>query len=179
AGLDPEASPRTGSRMGRRAIALRREEERPLYASHPRQYRQGTSPRDIEVTVGLDTSVVLRLLVGEPEDQSQKAIAFLEMLARQGKKPVVSDLVVAETYFALQHHYGVPKKDALQALRLMFSEGEIASSGAAAEVLVTSGLASAKPGFVDRLIHRAYTDGGGTMATFESSAKKLPSVRLL
>ena len=131
------------------------------------------------MTVGLDTSVVLRLLVGKPEDQSQKAIEFLETLAREGERPVVSDLVVAETYFALQHHYGVPKNEALQVLRRMFAEGEIASSGRAAEVLAMTGHATAKPGFVDRLIHRTYTQGGGDMATFEQSAKKLPSVRLL
>jgi predicted nucleic acid-binding protein len=131
------------------------------------------------VTVGLDTSVVLRLLVGKPEDQSERAIEFLEILARQGEQPVVSDLVVAETYFALQHHYGVPKSEALHALRGMFIEGEIASSGAADKVLATAGLATAKPGFVDRLIHHAYTQGGGSMATFEHSAKKLPNVRIL
>jgi predicted nucleic acid-binding protein len=131
------------------------------------------------VTTGLDTSVVLRLLVGKPEDQWERALEFLETLARQGEQPVVSDLVVAETYFALQHHYGVPKNEALQALRRMFAEGEISPAGAAAEVLATPGLATAKPGFVDRLIHRAYTQGGGKMATFEHSAKKLPSVRVV
>jgi predicted nucleic acid-binding protein len=131
------------------------------------------------MTIGLDTSVVLRLLVGEPDDQWQRALEFLETLARRGERPMVSDLVVAETYFALQHHYGVPKSEALQALRRMFAEGEIGSSGAASEVLEMAGLATAKPGLVDRLIHRAYTQGGGAMATFEHSAKKLPSVRLL
>jgi len=130
------------------------------------------------MTVGLDTSVVLRLLVGKPESQLHKAIELLETLARQGEQPVVSDLVIAEAYFALQHHYGVPKSEALQALRRMFAEGEIASSGAAADVLATTDLAKAKPGFVDRLIHREYTKGGGSMATFERSAQKLPSVRL-
>jgi predicted nucleic-acid-binding protein len=130
------------------------------------------------VTTGLDTSVVLRLLLGKPEEQWARTIGFLETLARQGEQAVVSDLVVAETYFALQHHYEVPKNEALQALRRMLAEGEIAPSGAAGQVLSTPGLATAKPGFVDRLIHRAYTEGGGTMATFERSAKKLASVRV-
>lgn len=129
--------------------------------------------------VGLDTSVVLRLLVGAPKDQWQRAIDLLEALARKGDEPVVSDLVVAETYFALQHHYGVPKNEALQVLRRMFAEGEIVSSGSAAEVLVKAGLATAKPGFVDRMIHSTYTQLGGVMVTFENSAKKLPSVRVL
>ena len=34
--------------------------------------------------VGLDTSVVLRLLLGQPADQSQRAVAFLEAVTRRG-----------------------------------------------------------------------------------------------
>jgi predicted nucleic acid-binding protein len=155
--------------MGWVACSLRVEEDRPFNAGHSRQHCHGTSRREIEMTIGLDTSVVLRLLVGKPENQWLRAIEFLETLARQGERPVVSDLVAAETYFALQHHYGVPKKEALQALHDMFAEGEIGASGAAADVLDMARLATAKPGFVDRLIHRAYTQGGGAMATFEQS----------
>lgn len=129
--------------------------------------------------VGLDTSVVLRLLLGQPTDQSQRAVAFLEAVARRGDQAVVSDLVVAEAYFALQHHYEVPKNEALVALRRMFADGEIESQGVATEVLAMEGLASAKPGFVDRLIQGAYISNGGSMATFEKASGKLKSVRVL
>jgi predicted nucleic-acid-binding protein len=129
--------------------------------------------------VGLDTSVVLRLLLGQPTDQSQRAVAFLEAVARRGDQAVVSDLVVAEAYFALQHHYEVPKNEALVALRRMFADGEIESQGVATEVLAMEGLASAKPGFVDRLIQGAYISNGGSMATFEKTSGKLKSVRVL
>ena len=129
--------------------------------------------------VGLDTSVVLRLLLGQPADQSQRAVAFLEEVARRGDQAIISDLVVAETYFALQYHYGVPKKEALVALRRMFNDGEIESQGVAAEVLAAEGLASAKPGFVDRLIQSTYVSTGGLMATFEKASGRLKSVKVL
>ena len=129
--------------------------------------------------IGLDTSVVLRLLLGQPTDQSLRAVAFLEEAARRGDQAVVSDLVVAESYFALQYHYGVPKKEALLALRRMLGDGEIEPQGVASEVLATEGLASAKPGFVDRLIQCAYVSTGGSMATFEKASGKLKSVRVL
>ena len=129
--------------------------------------------------VGLDTSVVLRLLLGQPADQAQRAVAFLETVARRGDQAVVSDLVAAETYFALQHHYAVPKKDALAALRRMFADGEIESQGVVLEVLALEGLASAKPGFVDRLIQGAYISNGGSMATFEKASGKLDAVQIL
>jgi predicted nucleic acid-binding protein len=131
------------------------------------------------MTVGLNTSVVLRLLLGQPVDQSRRAVAFLEELAGRGDQAVVSDLVVAEAYFALQYHYEVPKKEALSALRQMFADGEIESQGVAAEVLEAEGLASAKPGFVDRLIQGGYIRSGGSMATFEKASGKLKSVRVL
>lgn len=129
--------------------------------------------------IGLDTSVVLRLLIGLPEDQAQRAHSYLDGLSRRGDQPVVSDLVIAEAYFALQHHYGVPKKEALHSLRRILGEGEIAATGTAQAVLAHPSLATAKPGFVDRMVHSAYTSDRGTMATFEHAASKLGSVEVL
>jgi len=131
------------------------------------------------VKTGLDTTVVLRLLLGRPADQAARAVAYLDELSRGGHHAVVSDLVVAEAYFALQHHYGVSKQDALLGLRRLFADGEIEPLGAAAEVLATDALASAKPGFVDRLIHGAYADAADEMVTFEKAASKLKSVQVL
>jgi len=131
------------------------------------------------VNAGLDTSVVLRLLLGQPADQTARAVAYLDELSRKGHHALVSDLVVAEAYFALQHHYGVSKKDALVGLRRLFAEGEVKPLGAVAEVLAVDGLASAKPGFVDRLVHGAYAGAAVEMATFEKAAGKLKAVRVL
>lgn len=44
-------------------------------------------------------------------------------------------------------------------------------------VSVSSGVA--KPGLVDRLIHRAYVAGGGRLATFETASAKLGMVVVL
>jgi predicted nucleic acid-binding protein len=129
--------------------------------------------------IGLDTSVVLRLLLGQPVEQAQRALAALDEAAKRGDQAVVSDLVVAEAYFALHYHYGVPKKEALAALRGMFADGEIESQGVAAAVLDTDALASAKPGMVDRLIQGGYVAAGGSMVTFEKAAGRLKSVRVI
>ncbi len=131
------------------------------------------------MTVGLDTSVVLRLLVGKPPEQTAAAVGFLDSVHRLGGRVVVSDLVVAEAYFALQFHYGVSKADALESLASMFSTGEIGAPGKAGSVLAQRGLATAKPGMVDRLIHAAYTGNGDSMATFEKAFAKLPGVTVL
>jgi predicted nucleic-acid-binding protein len=131
------------------------------------------------VNVGLDTTVVLRLITGEPSAQFTRAETFLDELSRRGDQPVVSDLVAAEVYFALQHHFGITKAEALHFLVDTFESGEIKSTGVAADILKTPNLASAKPGFVDRLIHAAYLKDTTHMATFEKASAKLPSVQVL
>ena len=105
---------------------------------------------------GLDTSFIMRLLTGDPPAQAHAAATWLAELRNKGERPLVSDLVVAETYFALQSSYQLPKAEAIAALRDFLNSGDIEATGAAAEVLRTTNLATAKPGFVDRLIHAAY-----------------------
>ena len=130
--------------------------------------------------MGLDSSVVLRLLVGEPESQARAALRWLREARSAGLKPVVCDLVAGEVYFALQHHYGVSKAEALRRLSQFLSGGDVTADGAAASVLAVPGLATARSGFVDRLIHAHYTGGKEAgMATFERAARTLPRVVLL
>jgi len=131
------------------------------------------------MNVGLDTSVLLRLLIGSPPGQARSAVHFLDNLCRSGGKACVSDLVIAESYFALQFHYGINKTDALAGLAALLSTGEIIATGQAGRILAQPGLASAKPGFVDRLIHAGYTESECQMATFEKAAGKLNEVIVL
>lgn len=131
------------------------------------------------MSVGLDTSFVLRLLVGEPADQARVALATLADLRAKKVRPLVSDLVMAEAYFALQHHYGVPKSEALAALKELIHGDEIDGMGVAGEILETPSLASAKPGFVDRLIYRQYEKQAQETLTFERAGQRLPHVRVV
>ena len=129
---------------------------------------------------GLDTSVIVRLLTGEPEDLAREAMRHVAERRRSGDRLLVSDLVLAETYYALQHHYGVPKKEVLATLRAFLATPEIKPTREAAEVLKTPGLESAKPGFIDRIIYRNYLGSGAEeLVTFERAARKLSAVRVL
>jgi predicted nucleic-acid-binding protein len=131
------------------------------------------------VKVGLDTSVVLRLLVGEPANQAERAWRAVVEVRSGGGEVFVSDLVASEAYFALHHHYAVPKGEALRQLRALFASGELVSEGVAPEVLATPKLASAKPGFVDRMIHAGYLRSLDQTLTFERAAGKLARARVL
>lgn len=131
--------------------------------------------------IGLDTSVVLRLLVGEPADQSEAAAEALCRVRMDGAAITVSDLVVMETYFALQAAYHVPKKAALTALARMFDSGDVQPEpgGCSHEVLNECLKSASKPGFVDRMIHARYRRHGAKLMTFEKASGKMLGVVVL
>ena len=105
--------------------------------------------------------------------------AFLDRLVEANAQAIVSDLVVAEVYYALHYHYEVPKAEALATLKDLLVSGEISATGVAAAVLQTRNLASAQPGFLDRVIYRQYTRIGATLATFEKASQRLTGVEVL
>ncbi len=131
--------------------------------------------------VGIDTSVVVRVLTGEPRELALLALGYLLDREKAGDRVLVSDWVVAEAYYALQHHYGVSKREALNALGDFLASPGVEGTGEAAAVLSTPNLESAtKPGFIDRVIHRSYLRSGAEeVATLERAAAKLPQVRVL
>ena len=132
-------------------------------------------------TIALDTSVVVRFLTGEPAPLADKARLRMEHEVASGNVLMVQDLVVIEAYFALQQYYGVPKKQALAALRDLFAEPGIVPEpgGVAADVLKTVTAASSKPGFADRIIHARACRDASVLLTFEKSAHKLLRVDVL
>lgn len=130
-------------------------------------------------STSLDTSVVIRLLVGQPADQYRQATDFLRQQLTACQTVHVSDLVLAEAYFALQGFYQLPKPDALQALAIFARHSGVTVTPVALEVLELPKLATAKPGFVDRLIHGASQTAGHTLVTFEKAAAKLPATFVL
>lgn len=127
----------------------------------------------------LDTSFVIRLLTGDPQHLFEIATRFIVERVSEAPPFEVCDLVLAETYFALQHHYGFSKPDALAALLAFSRHPAIAVSDYARTALAMPGIATAKPGFVDRLIQGCSRAGGRVMVTFEKSARALPGTMVL
>lgn len=129
--------------------------------------------------VFLDTSVVMRLLVGAPLEQFRMATRFLDSRVTDGGTVTVGDLVLAEAYFALQSAYAMPKDEALDVLARFSVAPGIVVSGHAREALALPGISRAKPGFIDRLIHGQATLSGAALVTFEKAADRLPTTIVL
>ena len=103
------------------------------------------------MAIGLDTSVVLRLLIGEPRAQAEVARRRIERALIAGEKVVVTDLVVAEAFHV--DPLGV---------------AEALGQGARGH-----------PGVVDRLIVARHRALGATTATFHRRQARLEGGVLL
>lgn len=116
------------------------------------------------MSLGLDTSVVLRLLTGEPAVEARLARARLERAHAAAEPVLVTDLVLAEAYFALHHHYGLAKEEARSLLRRMATAGVVSVVPPEA---VSALEPSAGAGLADRLIHARHRSHGAITLTFD------------
>ena len=129
---------------------------------------------------GADTSIILRVLTGQPSSLAAIVRKRLESLWLSGEVLNVCDLVVSETYFALQHSYGLTKDRALNALSKLSVHPGFRLSDQVVAALRTENLARAKPGFLDRVIHGTYVAGGDSvMLTCEKVSRKLANVEVI
>ena len=128
---------------------------------------------------GLDTSALLRLLVGEPEALAQKVNDRLASLIDSGHKIRISDLVLSEAYYALQTHYELTKDQAIATLGSLRSVDGFSLSATALHVFETPRLGHASPGFVDRLIIVGYESADETTISCEKSFSRLAKTEVI
>ena len=131
------------------------------------------------MTFGLDTSVVLRLLTGQPQEQASRTLARYQEGMANGDSFCVSDIVASEVYYAIQHHYGKTKEEALSALK-GFSAGEgISFSQNFAVSINTPDIHKANPGFVDRMLVSGYREQGQITLSCEKSFRRLADTEVI
>lgn len=132
-----------------------------------------------EFGAGVDTSVLVRLLIGCPKNLADSAKEFLAKMELAGSPVFVSSLVVAEAYFACQYHYGIAKRDVLAGLHELLIQPTFQVHEDLLELLAQPGMDKANPGFVDQLIHAEYSRSELPLVTFEKAATKLPDTIVL
>lgn len=128
---------------------------------------------------GIDTSILVRLLTGDPSRDYEKTRAALERLLTDDPAAEIeaSNLVIAEAYFALQHHYGVPKDEAREALTSVLTSGLVKPQLGRSVLEALS--EKAEPGLLDRLIAGEYSASGLVPVTHDRKMARLPGVRRL
>ena len=127
---------------------------------------------------GIDTSILVRLLTGDPAEGFQRTTLCLRKLVEEDDAEiVVSNQVIVEAYIALQHHYKISKADARGALRSVLRSGLISPQNGAAVFRALD--AAGGCGLVDRLIVDDYERHELETLTLDDRMARLPAARKL
>lgn len=128
--------------------------------------------------LGIDTSVLVRLITEDPEVEYEYCVEKLRTLVDvRGDEVFVSNQVIGEAYVAVQQHYGVAKDEARSALADVLQSGLVSPINGAPVIVALE--ATGGPGLFDRLIADDYTQGGLQVLTLDRKMAGLPNVKRL
>ena len=127
---------------------------------------------------GIDTSVLLRLMIGQPRDIFDYTVRRLRAFIADGDAEVfVSNQVIGEAFVSARHHYGLSPDDARNLL-LEVLEGALVSPLNGSSVL-NALQAAGGPGLFDRLITDGYAREDMEVLTLDRRMSSLPGARSL
>lgn len=127
---------------------------------------------------GIDTSILVRLATGDPEDSFENCVRKLTaLIERDDAEVLASNQVIGEAYIALQHHYGVSKPDARTALASVLSSGLVAPLNGPSVFAALE--AASGCGLLDRLIADDYRRAELITLTLDRKMAALPQARRL
>ena len=127
---------------------------------------------------GTDTSVLMRLLTGHPEQDYERCRQELtRMVIEDNVEIFASNQVIGEAYIALKHHYQISKTRAREALSQVLNSGLIGplNGQIVFDILGETGEA----GLLDRLIADDYSRQISETLTLDHRMAALPGVRRL
>ena len=130
--------------------------------------------------IGIDTNVLLRLLLDDDAMQARRIDALLAAHGTQAGAVHVADVVLAETLWTLVSLYQQPKPALIEALRSLLNEPVFSFEDPAAVTTAVAAFEHASCGFSDCLIaakNRAM--GCEFTASFDKRMRRLEGVRVL
>ena len=127
--------------------------------------------------IGIDTSVLVRLVTGQPPDLFTLCVERLSALSAADAEIFASNQVIGEAYVALQHHYGVSKEDARAGLHTTLTSGLVAPLNGRA--VLDALTASSGLGLFDCLIANDYARAGMDTLTLDRRMASLPQAHLV
>ena len=127
---------------------------------------------------GIDTSTVVRLASGDPETDFRRCLERLTYLVESQKAEIfASNQVIGESYIALQHHYGVTKAEARQALTDVLRSGLVVACNG--QAVLDALAAQTGCGLLDRLIANDYAQLGLVTLTLDKRMAGLSGAEAL
>ena len=130
--------------------------------------------------IGIDTNVLLRLLLDDDPEQSARIETWLATLPAQSGGVHLSDVVLAEACWTLASAYQQPKSALLRALHGLLDEPIFSFDDRAAVEQAVQAFDQASCGFPDCLIVARNLSSGCTgTVTFDKRMQTLPGANLL
>lgn len=128
--------------------------------------------------LGINTSILVRLVSGDPQRDFQECVGRLTALVQdEDTELVASNQAIGEAYIALQHHYGLSKKEAREDIAQTLQSGLVAPLNG---LRVLEALAADKGcGLIDRLIADDYRQKDLIVLTLDRKMAALPDARRL
>ena len=123
--------------------------------------------------IGLDTNVLVRLLMGDDEDQSRRAEALVVAAADRGEPMFVSHVVLCEVTWVLSSVYRVPKAVLLDTLADVLRTAQFVIEDPEVAARALRRCRQGKADFADYIIaERAIEAGCERVATFDGTLLK-------
>lgn len=125
---------------------------------------------------GIDTSVLVRFLTGQPRPEYERCQRELATIVEEESAEIyASNQVIGEAYVAVQYHYGVSKSEARDGLLIVLTSGLISPLNG--HPVLAALQESGGAGLVDRLIAEDYSRRVSETLTLDRRMGALPGVR--
>ena len=125
--------------------------------------------------IGLDTNVLVRYLVEDDKQQSERAAQLLEGSAAQDTQLFISDIVMCETVWVLGSAYRFTRAEIADALGTLLRAKMVVFSSADRLMSSLEAYRKGKGDFADYLIREhARAQGADGVATFDKKLLKEP-----
>jgi len=130
--------------------------------------------------IGIDTDVLLRLLVRDHDAQVREAERFVAKHCSQADPGFVSRIVIAEIAWALKRFYEYGRPEIAAAIRALLDVTELKVESADEIHTAVADFEVSTAGFADCLLARTNSSTGCEYTvTFDRKAAKLPGFKLL
>ena len=140
----------------------------------------GAQLRTRSAMIGIDTNVLLRLLVRDDEAQVRAAERYIATHCSPDSPGFVSLVVLVETAWALKRLYFYDRSQIATAIRALLNVVELEIESAAEVRSAVADFATSAAGLVDCLVARTNIAAGcDHTVTFDRRAAKLPGFEML
>ena len=130
--------------------------------------------------IGVDTNVIVRLLVADDEKQADAAARFLKAHCSSEDPALLSDIALVECAWVLEDVYAYSRLQIGEAIEGLLMTAQLRAVNASAVSTALQRFRSSSADFADCLLGTTNaSEGCEYTATFDRKASKLPEFRLL